>query len=105
MLIGNVGNDPEMKDFNGNGKLARFSMATNDSYKNAQGEKVTDTQWHQVVAWNKTAELVEKFFKKGKEVAIEGKLVTRNYEDGKGEKRYVTEVVMQEFVLVGPKPE
>lgn len=105
ILIGHVGNDPEIKDFNGKGKLANFSVATNETYKNAQGEKVTDTQWHRIAAWNKSAELVEKLLKKGKEVAIEGKLVTRNYEDNKGEKRYMTEIVLQEFVLVGPKAE
>lgn len=105
ILIGHVGNDPEIKEFNGKGKLANFNLATNETYKNAQGEKITDTQWHRIVAWNKTAELTEKLLKKGKEVAIEGKLVTRNYEDSKGEKRYMTEIVMHEMVLVGPKAE
>lgn len=103
-LIGNVGGDPEVKSFDNNRKLVRFSLATNENYRNGNGEKITDTQWHQIVAWNKTAELAEKLITKGRELAVEGKLVTRNYEDSKGEKRYATEVVINEFVLTGSKP-
>ncbi|MFK7782469.1 single-stranded DNA-binding protein, partial [Psychroserpens sp.] len=83
--------------------LAKFSVATNESYKNAQGEKVTDTQWHNVVAWGKTAEIIEKYVTKGKEVAIEGKLTTRSWEDDKGNKRYTTEVVCNELLMLGNK--
>ena len=81
--------------------LAKFSIATNESYKNAQGEKVTDTQWHNIVAWGKTAEIVEKYVGKGKEVAIEGKLTTRSWEDKDGMKRYITEVVCSELLMLG----
>ena len=80
--------------------LAKFSIATNESYKNAQGEKVTDTQWHNVVAWGKTASLVEKYLQKGKEIAIEGKLTTRSWEDKEGMKRYTTEVVCNELLML-----
>ena len=80
-LIGNLGNDPEITNFESGKILAKFSIATNDSYKNAQGEKITDTQWHNVVAWGKTAQIVEKYITKGKEVAIEGKLTSRSWED------------------------
>ena len=100
-LIGNLGNDPEITNFESGKILAKFSIATNDSYKNAQGEKVTDTQWHNVVAWGKTAQIVEKYITKGKEVAIEGKLTSRSWEDKDGIKRYVTEVVCNELLMLG----
>lgn len=100
-LIGNLGNDPEVITLESGKKLAKFSIATNEVYKNAQGEKVTDTQWHNVVAWNKTAEIIEKFVSKGSEVMIEGKLTTRSYENQAGEKRYITEVVCNELLMLG----
>ena len=102
-LIGNLGNDPEIINLESGKMLAKFSIATNDSYKNAQGEKVTDTQWHNIVAWGKTAEIVEKFVTKGKEIAIEGKLTTRTWDDKEGVKRYTTEVVCNELLLLGGK--
>ena len=100
-LIGNLGNDPEIINLESGKTLAKFSIATNESYKNAQGEKVTDTQWHNIVAWGKTAQIVEKFVAKGKEVAIEGKLTTRTWEDKDGMKRYITEVVCSELLMLG----
>ena len=100
-LIGNLGNDPEITNFESGKILAKFSVATNDSYKNAQGEKITDTQWHNVVAWGKTAQIVEKYITKGKEVAIEGKLTSRSWEDKDGMKRYITEVVCNELLMLG----
>jgi len=102
-LIGNLGKNPEVIILDSGKKLAKFSIATNESYKNAQGEKVTDTQWHNVVAWNKTAEIVEKYLAKGNEVAVEGKLITRSYEDKEGAKKYITEVVVNELLMLGGK--
>ena len=102
-LIGNLGNDPEVITLDSGKKLAKFSIATNESYKNAQGEKVTDTQWHNVVAWNKTAEIAEQYLSKGKEVAVEGKLTTRSYEDKEGIKKYITEIVVNELLMLGGK--
>lgn len=99
-LIGHVGQDPEIKNFE-KGKLASLSIATNEVYKNDKGEKVKETQWHRAVAWGKNAELIEKYVTKGKELALEGKLVHRNYDDKNGEKRYVTEVVVNEVLLLG----
>ncbi len=99
-LIGNLGNDPEIINLESGKTLAKFSIATNESYKNAQGEKITDTQWHNIVAWGRTATLVEKYLQKGKEVAIEGKLTSRSYETSAGEKRYVTEVVCNELLML-----
>jgi single-strand DNA-binding protein len=100
-LIGNLGNDPEIVNLESGKTLAKFSVATNESYKNAQGEKVTDTQWHNIVAWGKTAQIIEKYVGKGKEVAIEGKLTTRSWEDKDGVKRYSTEVVCSELLILG----
>ncbi|HHC79982.1 MAG TPA: single-stranded DNA-binding protein [Flavobacteriia bacterium] len=102
-LIGNLGNNPEVITLDSGKKLARFSIATNDFYKNANGEKVEDTQWHNVIAWNKTAEIVEKYLVKGNEVAIEGKLTTRSYEDKTGIKKYFTEIVVNELLMLGKK--
>jgi single-strand DNA-binding protein len=100
-LIGHVGNDPEIKTFDGGRKLASFTLATNENYKNDKGEKVEETQWHKLVAWGKTAEIIEKYVTKGKEIAIEGKLSHRSYDDKNGEKRYITEVVVNEVLLLG----
>ncbi|MEP5254361.1 MAG: single-stranded DNA-binding protein [Winogradskyella arenosi] len=100
-LIGNLGNDPEITNFESGKMLAKFTLATNESYKNAKGEKVVDTQWHNVVAWGKTAEILEKYVTKGKEVAIEGKLTSRSWEDKDGIKRYITEVVCNELLMLG----
>ena len=100
-LIGHVGNDPEIKSFDGGKKLAKLNVATNESYKNEKGEKVEDTQWHSLIAWGKTADIIEKYVVKGKEIAIEGKLTHRSYEDKNGEKRYVTEVVIDELLMLG----
>tara|TARA_R110002050_G_scaffold173263_2_gene305417 strand:- start:1587 stop:1922 length:336 start_codon:yes stop_codon:yes gene_type:complete len=102
-LIGHLGNDPEIVNLDGGKKLAKFSVATNETYKNQKGEKVTDTQWHNVVAWGKTAEIIENYVSKGKEVAIEGKLTTRSYDDKEGNKEYITEVVCNELVMLGSK--
>jgi single-strand DNA-binding protein len=100
-LIGHVGNDPEIKSFDGGKKLAKLSIATNESYKNDKGEKVEETQWHNLIAWGKTADIIEKYVIKGKEIAIEGKLTHKSYEDKSGEKRYVTEVVIEELLMLG----
>ncbi|WP_127022548.1 single-stranded DNA-binding protein [Flagellimonas beolgyonensis] len=100
-LIGNLGNDPEMVTMENGSKLAKFSLATNETYKNAEGEKVTDTQWHNIVAWGKIAEIAENFLAKGKEVVIEGKLMSRSYETKEGEKRYITEVKCNELLMLG----
>ena len=102
-LIGNLGAEPEIITLESGKKLAKFSIATNEMYKNAQGEKVTDTQWHNVVAWNKTAEIVEKYVQKGNEIVVDGKLTSRSYETKEGEKRYITEVVCNELLMLGGK--
>ena len=103
-LIGNLGNAPEVKNTEKGRKLAKFSIATNETYYNAKGEKVTETQWHNLIAWGKVADVVEKYLSKGTEVAIEGKLMNNNYTDKDGNKRYSTEVLVHELLLIGGKP-
>ncbi|MDP3393475.1 single-stranded DNA-binding protein [Sediminibacterium sp.] len=102
-LIGNLGQDPEVKSIGEDKKVAHLSVATNENYKNAKGEKVTETQWHNVVAWGKLAEIAEKYLVKGTEVVIEGKLINRNYTDKQGVKRYATEVQANELLILTKK--
>jgi len=98
-LIGHVGQEPEVKTVN-NKKVAHITLATNDAYKNEKGEKVEQTEWHRLSAWGKTAEIIEKYVTKGKEIAIEGKLTHRSYDDKEGVKRYITEVVINEVLFL-----
>ena len=102
-LIGNVGNEPEITTLEGGKKVAKFSIATNESYKDSNGEKVQSTEWHNIIAWGKIAEIVENYVSKGKEIVLEGKLTSRSYESRSGEKRYITEVVVDEILLLGIK--
>ncbi|MBD0833355.1 single-stranded DNA-binding protein [Aestuariibaculum sediminum] len=99
-LIGNVGQEPTMTILEDGKKLARISLATNEHYNNAKGEKQTNTSWHNLVAWGKKADIVEKYVTTGKEIAIEGKLTSRSYEDKEGVKRYVTEITISEILLL-----
>lgn len=99
-LIGNLGGAPEVRNTESGKKLVRFSVATNETYKNSQGEKITETQWHNLIAWGKVADIAEKFLVKGTEVAIEGKLMSRNYIDKEGNKKYVTEIQVNELLLL-----
>jgi len=102
-LIGNLGAKPEIKKTDSGKKLAQFNLATSESYRNAKGEKVTETQWHRVIAWGKVAEIAEKYLDKGREVVVEGKLINRNYTDKEGNKKYVSEVQINELLLLGGK--
>ena len=102
-LIGNLGMNPEVKVLDGGKKLAKMSIATNESYKNAKGELVKETQWHNLVAWGKTADIIEKYLTKGSEVAIDGKLMSRTYTDKEGTKRYITEIQVNEVLLLDKK--
>lgn len=99
-LIGNLGTSPEIKTFDGNKKMARVSIATNETYKNREGEKVTDTSWHTLVAWGPLVSILERYTQKGSKVAVEGKLVNNSYLDKEGNKRYSTEVQLNNLVLL-----
>lgn len=100
-LIGNLGTDPEISEIAEGKTVAKLSLATTDTYKKASGEKVTETMWHNLVAWGKTAEIAGKYLKKGNRIAIEGRLVNRSYEDKKGIKRYITEIVVNDLLMLG----
>lgn len=104
-LIGYVGNAPEVVQLESGKKVANFTMATNDSYRNANGDKVEDTQWHNLVVWGKLTDVVEKHVKKGKELVVQGKLTTRSYDDKEGNKKYITEIIINELLFVGAKKE
>ena len=103
-LIGNLGQTPEVRTTENGKKLARFSIATNDTYRNSNGERVRETLWHTVIAWGKLAEIAEKYLTKGREVAVAGKLVHREYIDKNGIKRLITEIVLNELVMLGGGP-
>lgn len=102
-LIGFLGAAPELKEISKTKKLAKLSLATSDSYRNDKGERVEDTQWHNLVLWDKQADVAVKYLNKGSEIAIEGKLVTRNYSDKDGIKRYYTEILVNELLMLGKK--
>lgn len=102
-LIGHIGKAPEILTFENGNKMAKFSIATNEYYKNAKGEKVEDTQWHSITVWGKQVATIEKYVTKGTEMAVEGKLVTRTFETKEGEKRWKTEIVAHEFIVLSKK--
>ena len=100
-LIGNLGMDPEVKQVSNGNKMARFTLATTETYKNQRGEKVTDTQWHNIVIWGGLADVAEKYLKKGKQIAIEGRLETNAYDDNEGKRRFFTQVNVNDLVMLG----
>jgi single-strand DNA-binding protein len=102
-LIGHLGADPEMKNLENGNTMARMRVATNQTYKNAQGETVTDTQWHTVIVWGKTAEIAGKYLNKGSEVMVEGRLNYREYTGTDGQKRNSTEIIVNELMLMDKK--
>lgn len=99
-LIGNLGNDPIIQNLEGNIKVAKFSLATSESFKDANGQNQTITDWHNIVLWRSLADLAEKYLHKGSLIYLEGKLKTRNYDDKDGQKRYVTEVIAESFLML-----
>jgi len=101
ILIGNLGQDPDTKTTESGKKVAHFTLATDDGYKNTDGQKISETTWHNVVAWNGLAEIAGKFLKKGRQVAVEGRLVYRSFEDKKGVTKNITEIVLNDIVLLG----
>ncbi|MCX6326661.1 MAG: single-stranded DNA-binding protein [Bacteroidia bacterium] len=99
-LIGNLGQDPETKTTESGKKVTNFTLATDDGYKNSDGQKVSETTWHNIVAWNGLAEIAGKYLKKGRQVAVEGRIVYRTYEDKKGVTKYITEIVLNDLILL-----
>jgi len=100
VLVGNLGQDPEIKKLEGGKKVVNFTLATREEYKNSEGQKITETTWHNIAAWNGLAEIASKYLKKGKEVMVEGRLSYRNYEDKNGLTRYFTEIVLSDILLL-----
>ncbi len=103
LLIGNVGRDPEVRYFDNGLAKAQFSLATTETYKNKEGEKTVQTEWHTIVMWRKLAEIVEKYVKKGDKIYIEGKIKTRSYDDKEGNKKYITEILAETMQMLGSK--
>lgn len=100
-LLGNLGKDPEVRYLEHDRMRASFTLATNETYKNKEGEKVTNTEWHNIVLWKPLAKIAEQYLKKGKQIYLEGKLTSRSYVDKEGQTKYITEVVGQHLVLLG----
>lgn len=105
ILIGNVGKDPDIRYLDSGVAIARFPLATSETYKNKEGEKVTTTEWHNIVLWRGLAEVAEKYVKKGSQLFIEGRIRTRSYDDKEGNKKYVTEIVADTMQMLGKKSE
>ncbi|WP_295205889.1 single-stranded DNA-binding protein [Sediminibacterium sp.] len=102
-LIGHLGQSPEIKTLEAGRKVANMSLATNEDYKDANGNKVSEAQWHTIVAWGKMADFAEKYLSKGLQIAVDGKLVNRSYTDKAGVKRNVTEIYVNEMLIITPK--
>lgn len=102
-LVGFIGKDPEVKTFDNGKKKVRLIVATQESFRNAQGEKQTHTQWHNVVAWGRQANIAEQYLTKGKQIAVAGRLIYKNYEDSTGKRQYITEILMNELVMLSNK--
>ena len=105
ILLGNVGKDPEVRHLDNNLTVARFSLATSETYKNKNGERVSNTEWHNIVCWRSLAEIAEKYVKKGTTLYVEGKIRTRSWDDKDGNKRYTTEIDADNFQMVGRRPD
>lgn len=103
ILVGNLGKDPEVRVIDGGTKVASFSLATSEAYKNKNGERVEQTEWHNIVAWRGLAEIAEKYLRKGSTVYIEGKLRTRAWEDKEKVKHYTTEIIVDNMKMIGGK--
>jgi single-strand DNA-binding protein len=99
-LIGNLGQDPETKTTESGKKVTHFTLATDDGYKNSEGQKISETTWHNIVAWNGLADIAGRYLKKGRQVAVEGRIVYRSFEDKKGTTKYITEIVLNDLILL-----
>ncbi len=101
ILVGNLGKDPEVRTLENGAKVANFTLATSESYKNKEGQRVTQTEWHNIVLWRGLAEIAEKYLQKGNQVYIEGKIRTRSWDDKDGNKRYTTEILGDNLTMLG----
>ncbi|WP_022825441.1 single-stranded DNA-binding protein [Hymenobacter norwichensis] len=101
ILVGNLGKDPEVRHLEGGASVAHFTLATNEYYKDKQGNRVERTEWHNIAAWRGLAEMTEKYLKKGQQVYVEGKIRTRQYQDKDNQTRYITEIIADEITMLG----
>lgn len=104
ILIGNLGKDPDIKTFDGGNMVANFTLATTEVYRDRNGNKVEQTEWHNIAMWGKLAEIAGKILRKGAKVYIEGRIKNRSWEDREGNKKYISEIVAENFTLLGPRP-
>ncbi|WP_324672379.1 single-stranded DNA-binding protein [Hymenobacter sp. GOD-10R] len=105
ILVGNLGKDPEVRHLEGGTTVARFTLATNDYYKDKSGNRVERTEWHNVALWRDLAEVAEKYLRKGQQVYLEGRIRTRQYQDKDNQTRYITEIVAEELTMLGGRPQ
>jgi len=105
ILVGNVGKDPETRYLDESTAITKFPMATSETYKNRSGERITNTEWHNVVLWRGLAQVAEKYVKKGTQIYIEGRIKTRSYDDADGNRKYITEIVGDQMQLLGRRPD
>ena len=105
ILVGNVGKDPETRYLDESTAITKFPMATSETYKNRAGERVSTTEWHNIVLWRGLAQVAEKYVKKGTQIYIEGRIKTRSYDDAEGNKKYITEIVGDQMQLLGRRPD
>ncbi|HEX8351160.1 MAG TPA: single-stranded DNA-binding protein [Hymenobacter sp.] len=105
ILVGNLGKDPEVRHLEGGVAVARFTLATNDYYKDKSGARVERTEWHNIAVWRELAEVAEKYLRKGQQVYIEGRIRTRQYQDKENQTRYITEIVADELTMLGGRPQ
>ena len=105
ILVGNLGKDPEVRTLENGAKVANFTLATSETYKNKEGQRVTTTEWHNIVLWRGLADIAERFLHKGNQVYIEGKIRTRSWDDKDGNKRYTTEILGDNLTMLGGKRE
>lgn len=104
-LIGYLGDNPKMRKLDSDKSVANFSIATNESFRDHNGNKMSETTWHKLVAWGKQAEVAEKYLKKGSEIAVEGKLTNRSYEDKNGETHFISEIIVNSILVLDKKSE
>ena len=105
ILVGNVGKDPDIRYLEGGTAVCSFPLATSETYRNRNGERITTTEWHNIVLWRGLAEIAERYVKKGTQLYIEGRIRTRSWDDRDGNKRYTTEIIADNMQMLGRKPD
>ena len=105
ILVGNVGKDPETRYLDESTAISKFPLATSETYRNKSGERVSTTEWHNIVLWRGLAQVAEKYVKKGSQIYIEGRIKTRSYDDSEGNRKYITEITADQMQMLGKRPD